>query len=614
MKIQLLDWLVILLYLVLVTSIGIYLQKRASRSKKDYMLGGNNLPWWMLGVSNASGMFDISGTIWLVTITFVYGMKSLWLPWLWPIFNQIFMMVYLSLWLRRSNVSTGAEWMMTRFGSNRDAQLSHIVVVVFALLSCLGFMAYGFIGLGKFLEIFFPWAYIQPYIPFTVSPEYVPHFYGIIFTLIATFYAVIGGMSSIVWADVVQYIIMTIASIAIAIIAMTALAGNSLPVPDGWYAPFFAWNLNLDWGNYVSEVNQKIKMDGFEPFGLFFSIMLFKGILASVAGPAPNYDMQKVLSTRSPREAALMSAFVNVVLMPVRYLMVIGFAVLAILFYTQLDLKSASGLDFEKILPSAINNFAPAGLLGLLLAGLMAAFMGTFAGTLNAAQAYIVNDIYLKSVNPQANNQQIKWMNYSVGITVVTISILFGVFAKDVNSVLQWIVSALYGGYVAANIMKWHWWRFNGYGFFWGMTAGIVPAMIFPSFIPNNELIYYFPLILLISTIGCIIGTLATPPTDIETLKKFYQTVKPWGFWQPIQKLVMQEDADFQPNTNFKMDMFNVIIGIIAQTCLVILPMYIVLMQLIPSIITLLILVISLLVLWRTWYLPLHLLAPSKQK
>ncbi len=131
-------------------------------------------------------------------------------------------------------------------------------------------------------------------------------------------------------------------------------------------------------------------------------MMLFKGIFASLAEPAPNYDMQKVLSTRSPKEASKMSGFVSIILLPVRYSMIIGLTVLALLYYNQLDLRTASGTDFERILPAAINSFLPAGILGLVLTGLLGAFMGTFSGTLNAAQAYIVNDIYLKYVDPQA--------------------------------------------------------------------------------------------------------------------------------------------------------------------------------------------------------------------
>ena len=135
------------------TLIGVLLTKRAAKSVDSYLLGGKTLPWYLLGLSNASGMFDISGTMWLVTIGFVYGLKSIWIPWLWPTFNQIFLMIYLSVWLRRSQVMTGAEWITFRFGEGRGANLAHLTVVIFALLNVIGFLAYGFIGIGKFAAI-----------------------------------------------------------------------------------------------------------------------------------------------------------------------------------------------------------------------------------------------------------------------------------------------------------------------------------------------------------------------------------------------------------------------------------------------------------------------------
>lgn len=133
-------------------------------------------------------------------------------------------MVYLSVWLRRSNVLTGAEWIKTRFGQGRGATLSHTIVIVFALLSVLGFLSYGVIGIGKFMEIFFPWEVVSQYVPWDIPVQYVPHFYGIFFTAIATFYVMLGGMLSIVWTDVVQFLIMTVAGVVIAIIGMNMVA------------------------------------------------------------------------------------------------------------------------------------------------------------------------------------------------------------------------------------------------------------------------------------------------------------------------------------------------------------------------------------------------------
>lgn len=602
MRLSTLDISIIIAYLLATVVIGLVLKKRAERSKNDYLLGGNSLPWYMLGLSNASGMFDISGTMWLVTLLFVYGLKSAWIPWLWPVFNQIFLMIFLSMWLRRSNVTTGAEWINTRFGFRQGAKMSHSIVIIFAIIMGLGYLAYGFIGIGKFVEIFVPWEVVSAYVPFAISPEYVPHFYGLIFTCFAVFYSLLGGMMSIVWADLVQYILMAISSIVIGVIAMNAIAANELLVPDGWLTPFFGMRLDLDWTNIIAEVNQKIESDGFSLFTIFFMMMIFKGVLVSLAGPAPNYDMQKILSTKSPREAALMSGSVSFILMPIRYFMIAGFAVLGLLYYDQLDLIVGGEIDFEQILPSAINQFVPVGFLGLLLAGLLAAFMSTFAGTLNATQAYIVNDIYLKHIKPDAPNTQIKFVNYGAGLLMVLISIVLGLYAKDVNDILQWIVSGLYGSYVAANILKWYWWRFNGHGFFWGMVGGLIPALSFRFIFDGVLDLYTFPLMLLLSVIGCVIGTYMAPPVEEEALKQFYKNVRPWGFWKPIHDKVVVEDPSFVGNKDFKRDMFNVIIGVIWQTALVIFPIYLVLLEMVPMFVALVIAVICTFTLKRTWF------------
>ena len=610
MRLQAIDIAIIITYLLTMLFIGWFLRKKARQNKESYLLGGKKLPWYLLGLSDASDMFDISGTMWMVALCFVYGMKSIWIPWLWPVFNQVFNMMFLSKWLRRSNANTGAEWLATRFGlSGRGVRGSHNIVVVFALIGCLGFLAYGFIGLGKFIEIFVPWNLVQPYIPFTIAPQYVSHFYGIVFTLFAVFYSVLGGMHSIVLGDLIKYIVMTVGCISIAVIAMMHLHSNgtALHIPEGWLNPFFGWHLNLNWASIVPAANEKIASDGFELFGIFFMMMLFKGVFAALAGPAPNYDMQKILSTRSPKDASKMTGFVSIILLPIRYSMIIGLTVLGLIYFNQLNLNNGTGgTDFERVLPATINNFLPVGILGIVLTGLLGAFMGTFSGTLNAAQAYITNDIYLKYVNPAASNKKVMTVNYTSGIVVVTIGVLLGFLAKDVNSILQWIVSGLYGGYIAANMLKWYWWRFNANGFFWGMTAGIVPAIALAALKEQHIIqgleLYWWPVIFILSIAGCIIGTYTAPPTDKEVLKKFYSTVRPWGFWKPVHKAVVFDNPSFVPNKRFRLDMFNVVLGVTAQCCLTILPMYVVLWLKLPLLLTVAILLVMILILKKTWW------------
>jgi Na+/proline symporter len=610
MKLQVIDVSIIILYLATMVLIGWLLRKKARQNKESYLLGGKKLPWYLLGLSDASDMFDISGTMWMVALCFVYGMKSIWIPWLWPVFNQVFNMMFLSKWLRRSNANTGAEWLATRFGvSGPGVKASHTVVVVFAIIGCLGFLAYGFVGLGKFIEIFIPWNIVQPYVPFHIAAGYVPHFYGIVFTLFAMFYSILGGMHSIVLGDLIKYIIMTIGCIFIAVIAMIHLhtRGATLNVPDGWGDPFFRWNLNLDWSGIVPDANKKISGDGFSLFGFFFMTMLFKGVFAAGAGPAPNYDMQKILSSRSPKEASKMTGFVSIILLPVRYSMIIGLTVLGLLYFNQMNVSNgAGGTDFERVLPAAINDFLPPVIFGIVLTGLLGAFMGTFSGTLNAAQAYIVNDIYLKYINPAASNRRTISMNYLTGIVVVALGVILGFMVEDVNTALQWIVSGLYGGYIAANMFKWYWWRFNANGFFWGMLWGIIPAIALAVLKYYGVLhgldLYWWPALFALSLAGCFIGTYTAPPADMEVLKKFYSTVRPWGFWKPVHEQVMKENPAFEPNKRFKLDMFNVVLGVIAQCCLTILPMYIVLWMKLPLLVTIIILTVIVLILKRTWW------------
>ncbi len=593
------DFLVIFLYVLATVFIGIYFKKQAEKNKSEYLLGGNRLKWYMLGISNASGMFDISGTMWLVSLMFVYGLKSVWIPWVWPTFNQIFLMMFLSAWLRKSNVTTGAEWIATRFGKGTGSKLSHTIVIIFALIIGLSMLAYGFVGLGKFLMLFIPWPFVCDIFgisPTLINPEYIPHLYGIVFTIFATFYAIMGGMSSIVWADILQYAIMTASALIIGIIAMNQVTPElfSSLTPEGWKTPFFSSMLDIDWSTKITEINIQIQKDGYSLFSLFFGFMLMKGILVSLAGPAPTYDMQKILATENPQAAMKMSSMVTIVLKPIRYFMITGFAVLAIVHYDKLNLLVNGEMDFEQILPSAMIQFVPVGVLGLLLAGLLAAFMSTFAGTLNAAQAYVSNDIYLKYVNPHASQKQLKRSNYTVGISVVLLSTMLGFVLADVNEILQVVTGAFYASYIASNVLKWYWWRLNAEGYFWGMVTGIVsgvaiglvqlfaPEIITENFplIPKNLIgIYFFPLILVISLAGCIIGTLKYPPTDDETLDNFYTSVRPWGWWKPVLKRVQNVDPSFQKNTRFWKDSFNVIIGTIGQTALVTVPVFIVIKE-----------------------------------
>ena len=602
MHLSWLDYSIIIAYFIIVLGVGLWISKLARNNLDQYFLGGNKIKWYFLGLSNASGMFDISGVMWTVTLLFIYGLKSAWIPWLWPVWNQVFVMIFLAVWIRRSNVMTGASWILTRF-SGKGGALSKNIIIIFAVIGAIGFIAYFFEGIGKFCAAILPWDLTLQNQIFTISSENV---YALIIVGITTLYTLRGGMISVVATEVFQYIIMTISSIVIAVIAFNAVGNSDIMevVPNGWDEMFFGWNMDLDWSASLPQLNDKIASDGFEWIGALFMMMLFKGFFSSLAGPVPGYDMQRLLSTRTPFEAAKMSGFTIAVLFSSRYLMIAAFVVLAIVYLTP-DMAPNQQIDFETILPTAIASFLPTGLKGFLLAGLMAAFMGTFAAVINAAPAYIANDLFKNNLLPGKTEKTYVRYGYLSSFLLVLIGVFFGFFASSLNAITLWITASLYGGYTAANVLKWVWWRFNGYGYFWGMLAGLFASSTKLIFFAEWIDIYFFPIIFAFSILGCFLGAYLTPPDDIKVLKSFYKNVRPWGFWKPILLEVQIDDPTFQPNRSFGIDMLNVAIGITWQMALVVWPIFLMIKKWDDLALSLAMVALTSLALKYLWYDPL---------
>ncbi|WP_372937187.1 sodium:solute symporter family protein [Seonamhaeicola sp.] len=615
---DIIDVLIIVLYVVLTLGVGIWVSKRASKGLNSYFLGGKSIKWYYLGLSNGSGMFDVSGTAWMVGLLFLYGAKSFMFMWMWPIWNQIFIMVFLAIWIRRSNIMTGSEWILTRFGDDRAGRASHLIVAIFAIVASVGFIAYFFEGVGKFMTIILPWdlSFIFNGSELLTSSQS----YALIIIFLTTIYTIKGGMFSVVATEVLQYGIMVIAGILIAIYAFITVSDVEINnvISTEWSTIFFGNTLEGTWTGKFEAFNNLVDTQGYKMFGAFIGMCLFKGFFASVAGPTPSYDMQRILSTRSVKEAAYMSGFTNLILFIPRYLLIGGIVVLALVFIApELAVSPTLNLgDLEIILPNVINYHVPVGIKGLLLAGLLAAFMSTFSAFVNSGPAYIVNDIYKKYFKNNAEPKHYIRASHLASFGVVTLGVIMGFFAESINAITLWITSALYGGYVAANFLKWIWWRFNGWGYFWGMTSGLFIATLQFILDQNKDnfevgswfynvsqisAIYMFPIIFFVSLSGSFLGTWFTPATSMKTLKAFYKNVRPWGWWNPVFQALKEDDKNISKNNNFGMDMLNCAIGIVWQSSMILLPIYFMIRDYPKMWITLIIFIITSIILKFTW-------------
>ena len=600
MELHYVDVCIIVAYLAVVVSVGWLLYKRASKDLDAYFLAGKSLPWYVIGTSHGASGFDITGTMWFVTMLFTYGVKAAFIPWIWPLFDRVFRQVYLGPWIRRSNVLTGAEWMRTRFGSGLAGNLSHISVVVYALVATVGFLGYAFQGIGKFAEVFFPW-------DLACGPFSSTDMYAIIILTVTTVYLLLGGWYSVVLTDLIQFGLLTAASVFIAIVAMDRVSPEALSkvVPDGWTELHLGWKLNLDWSGLIDQLNTKIVEDEYSFFGVLIMMMLLKGLLVSMAGPTPGYGMQHVLSTRNPREAALENWWMSIVQLVPRFLMITGIAVLGLVFFSgpvNEMLTADQKFDFEKILPLVIRDFVPVGLVGILLAGLLAAFMSTFDSTVNAGAAYVVNDIYKRYIKPNAPAKRYVHFSYLCSALLVILAIVVGLHIRSIHGVTTWITFGLYGGYIAPNVLKWHWWRFNGYGYFAGMIGGVAAALVPLLVVPGMNKMYILPFSLLISTIMSIVVCLRTPPESDQVLQSFYRTVRPWGFWKPVHDALVRQNPNLQKNTSLARDAFNVANGIIWQMTLIVIPICLVIREYTTLWISVFVLVATSIIMKLAWY------------
>ena len=401
------DVSIIVFYILLTIGIGIWISRKASKGLDDYFLGGNSIKWYYLGLSNGSGMFDVSGTAWMVGVLFLYGIKSFFLMWLWPIWNQVFVMMFLAIWIRKSNTMTGSEWILTRFGNDKAGRASHIIVAVFAIVSTIGFIAYFFEGIGKFMTIILPWDLAIHLGDFSLLTS--EQSYALLVIFLTTIYTIKGGMFSVVATEVLQYGIMVVSGLLVAgytLVTYTDIQISSV-ITEEWKNVFFSPELGPHWGEKFQTFNNLIDSEGYKMFGALVGMSLFKGFFASIAGPTPSYDLQRILSTKSVKEAAYMSGFTNLILFIPRYLLIAGIVVIALVTMApEMNLNpNLSGADLEVIMPKVINFQIPVGIKGLLLAGLLAAFMSTFSAFVNAGPAYIVNDLYKKYFKPNETSE-----------------------------------------------------------------------------------------------------------------------------------------------------------------------------------------------------------------
>ena len=228
-------------------------------------------------------------------------------------------------------------------------------------------------------------------------------------------------------------------------------------------------------------------------------------------------------------------------------------------------------------MPLVLQRFLGPGLRGLVIAGLMAAFMSTFGATINAAASYVVRDLWQPLVAPNAGPKHLVRASYAATIGVVLVGIGIGMMdAESIRQVWDWIMMYLGGAFVVPNVLRWYWWRLNGWGYAAGTLLGLSTSLFVP-FVPAINVPYLaFPIVCLASIVGCLIVTLITRPTSDTVLVPFFEQVRPFGFWGPIrtQGATLSNEQLRDPAESMLVQLANVAISSVVIIAVYLAPMY----------------------------------------
>ena len=517
------DLIIVIIYLLAIVIVGLLVQKKASKDINSYFLGNRKLPWWVLGASGMASNTDIAGT--MINTAFIYalGTKGFFIEIRGGVtLIMAFLMVFMGKWNRRSQVMTQAEWMHFRFGTGKEGDFARIISAIAAIVMTVAMVTYFVIGAGKFVGAFLG-----------IEPIYA----SLLMVVLAMIYTVASGLYGVVWTDVFQGVfifgvILYITGMAMSTVNLPQEFFVSVPMVDG---SFTAIKTTLAEWSRIIPPNEMNMPEGstfaiYNLFGIAIMFYLFKVTLEGASG-AGGYMLQRYFAAKSDREAGMLSLFWTC-LLAFRWPLIASFAMLGI--YHGIETGSVIA-DPELVLPTVIKNYIPAGVRGFLIAGLMAAAMSTFDSTVNAGAAYWVKDLYQAYLRPRASEKDLMIQARLASVGIVVLALLFSLTISNINEIWGWITMGIGAGMFIPQVIRWYWWRFNGYGFAIGTAVGMTAAVLTKAFAGPIPEYTSFLIASGSSLAGCILGTLLTPATENNVLENFYRVTRPFGFWSHIR-------------------------------------------------------------------------------
>ena len=520
------DYILIITFFTITLLIGIWVSKQSGKNSTEFFLSGRNMPWWLLGVSMVATTFSTDTPNFVTNLVRENGVSGNWEWWAFLITGLLTVFVYAKLW-RKSNVNTDIEFYDLRYGGKPARFLrgfrSIYLGVIFNILAMSG-VTLAAIKIGSIMLGLDPWQTV-------VSAG-----------LITVIFSALGGFKGVIYTDFLLFFV-----------AMGGAIG----------AAYYVVNLPEVGGisNLITHPNVVDKINIFPDFNN--KEMLITLIIIPLAvqwwsswfpGAEPGgggYIAQRMLAAKDENHAIGATFFFNIMHYALRPWPWILVALASLVVFPDIasiqeafpnitDDKLGHDLAYSAMLTKL-----PSGLLGLVLASLVAAYMSTISTHLNWGSSYIVNDFYKQRINKDASEKRLVAVGRLSTVVLMIFSAILALFLQDAMQIFKFIL--MFGaGTGLIFILRWFWWRINAWSEISAMFSSAIVSYIFSFtaigtwlFTHNNELgieveglmpsYAKFPMVVLITTIIWIVVTFLTKPETNSTLFNFYKKIQPGG-------------------------------------------------------------------------------------
>lgn len=521
------DWVIIAAFFAISILIGLYASRKSGKNFQEYFLAGGNMPWWLLGVSMVATTFAADTPNLVTDIVRKNGVSGNWVWWAFLLTGMLTVFIYAKLW-KRSGVLTDLEFYELRYSGKEAAFLRGFRALYLGVVFNCMVMAVVILAAMKLSGVLLGMNPMQ-----TV----------LIAGVITVIYTMLGGLRGVILTDFFQFIIAMIGGVAAAVVI------SRLPEVGGF-------NKLITHPNVTDKLNLLPDFSKPESYIPVFILPLAVQWWASwYPGAEPGgggYVAQRMLSAKSEKDATGATLFFNIAHYALRPWPWIIVALASLVVFPDLEsIKQAfpdvdASIVNDDLAYPAMLTYLPSGLLGIIIASLIAAFMSTISTHLNWGGSYITHDFYRRFVKPEASDKELVLMGRlsTVALMIVASALAFGLDSAlgGFNIILQ-----IGAGTGLIYILRWFWWRINAYTEITGMVVSFLVALYLEIFAPKLGLPapsgdYKLLWGVGITTAAWLLVTLLTRPTARPTLENFYAKVKPDGNgWQPIQKSLAEK-------------------------------------------------------------------------